>query len=322
MSPEGFETRYTTELANEYGNLASRTLAMVAALPRRRGAGRRAGRRRSRREFDGPRRDRGARIDARRADRGARGDLAARQAPQPLRQDEEPWKLAKDEAEAERLDACSTRSPRGCAWSRCCSTPFMPRSAERLLAALGREDLGLEDAGSAPSAAARELGRARPAVPARRARASAPGTAVVDTHCHLDSCEPPDAELVERARAAGVDADRNGRHGRPVDRARRWRPRREHEGVSRSSAATRTRPRASAPTDLEGSSARRPTTPASRHRRDGARLLPRPRAARDQLRAFEAQLDLAARARAAGGHPHARRRGRHLRGARASTRPG
>ena len=27
---------------------------------------------------------------------------------------------------------------------------------------------------------------------------------MVDTHCHLDSCEPPDAELVDRARAAGV----------------------------------------------------------------------------------------------------------------------
>src|SRR5918997_4352162 len=29
VGPEGFETRYTTELANEYGNLASRTLAMI-----------------------------------------------------------------------------------------------------------------------------------------------------------------------------------------------------------------------------------------------------------------------------------------------------
>jgi methionyl-tRNA synthetase len=29
VSPEGFETRYTTELANEYGNLASRTLSMI-----------------------------------------------------------------------------------------------------------------------------------------------------------------------------------------------------------------------------------------------------------------------------------------------------
>ena len=27
---------------------------------------------------------------------------------------------------------------------------------------------------------------------------------MIDTHCHLDSCKPPDAELVERARAAGV----------------------------------------------------------------------------------------------------------------------
>ena len=27
---------------------------------------------------------------------------------------------------------------------------------------------------------------------------------MVDTHCHLDSCEPPDAELVERALEAGV----------------------------------------------------------------------------------------------------------------------
>jgi TatD DNase family protein len=28
---------------------------------------------------------------------------------------------------------------------------------------------------------------------------------VVDTHCHLDVCKPPDAELVERARDAGVN---------------------------------------------------------------------------------------------------------------------
>ena len=27
---------------------------------------------------------------------------------------------------------------------------------------------------------------------------------MIDTHCHLDSCKPPDDELVERARAAGV----------------------------------------------------------------------------------------------------------------------
>ena len=85
VSTEGFEARYNTELANEYGNLASRTLAMIgryrdgvvpAAEP-----GRRAGRglRRPRRRGAGPVRPRGA-------DRCARGDLVARRAaPEPLR---------------------------------------------------------------------------------------------------------------------------------------------------------------------------------------------------------------------------------------------
>lgn len=36
ISPEGFETRYTSELANEYGNLASRTIAMVERYRERR----------------------------------------------------------------------------------------------------------------------------------------------------------------------------------------------------------------------------------------------------------------------------------------------
>ena len=63
VSAAGFETRYETELANDYGNLASRTLAMIDAVPRRRGPGRRAGpragrglRRRGRRGSRAPRR--------------------------------------------------------------------------------------------------------------------------------------------------------------------------------------------------------------------------------------------------------------------------
>jgi methionyl-tRNA synthetase len=40
VSHATFAERYETELANEYGNLASRTLSMVGPLPRRRGAGR------------------------------------------------------------------------------------------------------------------------------------------------------------------------------------------------------------------------------------------------------------------------------------------
>ena len=43
---------------------------------------------------------------------------------------------------------------------------------------------------------------------------------MVDTHCHLDSCEPPDAELVERARTAGVTRIATvGMHGESIRRA-------------------------------------------------------------------------------------------------------
>ena len=42
VSTASFEQRYESELANELGNLASRTIAMVAPLPRRRARGGRA----------------------------------------------------------------------------------------------------------------------------------------------------------------------------------------------------------------------------------------------------------------------------------------
>ena len=84
VSPDGFETRYNTELANEYGNLASRTLAMIGryrdgVVPDAR-AGRRAGRR-----VRGPPRD-GLRAAGRgRAHARAGRGLAPHQAAQPLR---------------------------------------------------------------------------------------------------------------------------------------------------------------------------------------------------------------------------------------------
>ncbi|HEY2602825.1 MAG TPA: TatD family hydrolase [Thermoleophilaceae bacterium] len=43
---------------------------------------------------------------------------------------------------------------------------------------------------------------------------------MVDTHCHLDSCKPPDSELVERARAAGVTRLATvGMHGESIANA-------------------------------------------------------------------------------------------------------
>ena len=43
---------------------------------------------------------------------------------------------------------------------------------------------------------------------------------MVDTHCHLDSCKPPDDELVERAHAAGVTHLATvGMHDESIERA-------------------------------------------------------------------------------------------------------
>jgi TatD DNase family protein len=43
---------------------------------------------------------------------------------------------------------------------------------------------------------------------------------MIDTHTHLDHCDPPDAELVERARAAGVDRIATvGMNGASIERA-------------------------------------------------------------------------------------------------------
>ena len=104
VSTAGFEARYDTELANEYGNLASRTLAMIeryrdGVVPEP------SPTRRSRRDFDGLADGVARAARPRRADAGARGDLAAAcGASTATSRSEAPWKLAKDEAAAERLD--------------------------------------------------------------------------------------------------------------------------------------------------------------------------------------------------------------------------
>jgi methionyl-tRNA synthetase len=145
VSPEGFETRYNTELANEYGNLASRTLAMIgryrdavvpdaepdpAITP----------------DFDGLADTVGARLDqieltAALDEIWQRVKLLNRYV-----QEQEPWQLAKDEAASERLDQVLYTLAEGLRVVSVLLHPFVPGSAERLLAALGREDLALEGA--------------------------------------------------------------------------------------------------------------------------------------------------------------------------------
>jgi methionyl-tRNA synthetase len=145
VSPEGFETRYTTELANELGNLASRTLAMIdryrdgvvpdASPPDELTA-----------DFDGI-------ADAVQADiDDVELTAALDEIWQRIKrlnryvQDEQPWQLAKDDAQADRLEQVLYSLAEGLRVVSVLLHPFMPASAERLLAALGREDLSLDDA--------------------------------------------------------------------------------------------------------------------------------------------------------------------------------
>jgi methionyl-tRNA synthetase len=145
VSPEGFETRYTTELANEYGNLASRTLAMIGryrdgVVPEAEAAPELG------REFDGLAEAVQRQIDDLELT-GALDELWQRvKRLNAYVQEEEPWQLAKDDSEAERLDSVLYGLAEGLRVVSVLLHPFMPASAERLLAALGSDDLSLERA--------------------------------------------------------------------------------------------------------------------------------------------------------------------------------
>ena len=232
-------------------------------------------------------------------------------------QDEEPWQLAKDEAAGRAPRPGALHARRGPARGVGAAPPVHARTRPS----------GCSRARSrGPIAGRRALGRgrrrrqgrrARPALPAGRGRRRSPPEAepVVDTHCHLDYCEPPDGELVERARAAGVTPDRHRRDERRRRSSAALRGRRASTTRwSRSSAATRTRPPASTSRRPRGDRARRARTRGcARSARPASTTTATTRPRDDQRRAFEAQLELAARARPAGRDPHARGRGRHLR---------
>ena len=208
----------------------------------------------------------------------------------------------------------STRSPRACASCRVLLHPFMPGSAERLLAALGREDLALDARGLGAAERRREGRRARPAVPAGRGRAAGRLRPAGDRQPL-----PPRPLRAARGRAgrarAGGGRDRLatvGMNGESIQHA--LAAAEEHDGGgARSSAATRTRPPASTTLALEQIERAAPHPRSARSARPGLDYY-RDHAPRDdQRRAFEAQLELARARRPAGGDPHARGGGRHVR---------
>jgi methionyl-tRNA synthetase len=149
VSAAGFETRYETELANDYGNLASRTLAMVeryrdGVVPEAEVDGDLAA------QFDGA----GARVA---------GLLDEAQISQALDEiwklvrrlnryveEARPWDLAKDEGRSGRLDQVLYNLAEGLRVTTLLLLPYLPETGERLLDALGEEGRELAELGSRP----------------------------------------------------------------------------------------------------------------------------------------------------------------------------
>jgi methionyl-tRNA synthetase len=144
VSTEDFETRYTSELANEYGNLVNRTLAMIARY----------------REGVIPDAEPPAELTdleqtsltvQQRFDQvnptGALGVIweLVRKLNRFV-QERAPWQLAKDPSQAAVLDSVLYGLAEGLRVASVLVHPFMPESSDKVLAALGRDDLSLENA--------------------------------------------------------------------------------------------------------------------------------------------------------------------------------
>jgi methionyl-tRNA synthetase len=145
VSTASFELRYDSELANDLGNLASRSIGMLTRY--RDGAVSAgamdpalAG------DFDGLRERVGAHIDR------AELHLALEEIWRLVRrlnryvEEQAPWRLAKEEDLGEELDRVLRTLAEGLRVVTVLLWPYMPSSAERLLAALGAPELDLRNA--------------------------------------------------------------------------------------------------------------------------------------------------------------------------------
>ena len=155
VSTEGFEARYNTELANEYGNLASRTLAMIGryrdgVVPEARPSAELAG------DLDGlaeavcDRLDR-AELTAALEEIWARGVRRLNR----YVEEQAPWALAKA-GEDERLDEVLYSLAEGLRVVSVLLHAYMPETTARLLEALEQPHTGLDGAvfGARPGGAA------------------------------------------------------------------------------------------------------------------------------------------------------------------------
>jgi methionyl-tRNA synthetase len=145
VSTTSFELRYESELANELGNLASRTLAMIDQF---RDGAVLAG------EIDPALAVDFDALPARVAAHVDRAELtlALDEIWQRVRrlnryvEEQAPWRLAKEESRAQDLDRVLRSLAEGLRAVSVLLWPYLPGSAERLLAALGAGDLSLANA--------------------------------------------------------------------------------------------------------------------------------------------------------------------------------
>jgi methionyl-tRNA synthetase len=168
VSTEGFEARYNTELANEYGNLASRTLAMIeryrdGVVPQVEPPQELAA------EFDGlaaavERQLDGTELTLALEEIWSRGVRRLNR----YVEEQAPWKLAKDPAQSERLDQVLYGLAEGIRVVSVLLNPYMPTASSRLLEAFGQqggEALALERAvlGAVPGGS--RVGKLEPRFP-------------------------------------------------------------------------------------------------------------------------------------------------------------
>jgi methionyl-tRNA synthetase len=146
VSTVTFGERYETELANEYGNLASRTLAMISryrdgVVPDVEVEAELAT------DFDGLVPEVIELLEN--ADITQALDRIWQRVRRLNRYVEEraPWQLAKDEARAGELDTTLRSLAEGLRCVTVLLHPYMPETAGKLLAALGQPELALEQAG-------------------------------------------------------------------------------------------------------------------------------------------------------------------------------
>jgi methionyl-tRNA synthetase len=158
VSAPGFEARYETELANEYGNLANRTLSMLERYRERvvpqsspdAELGGEAG-------FDNLAGEVSGLLDH------AELSLALERIWQRVRrlnryvEEHRPWDLAKDEADRDRLDHVLYNLAEGLRVVTLALVPYMPVTTERLLGALAEETRGPSEFGARPGGHAVEM---------------------------------------------------------------------------------------------------------------------------------------------------------------------